>query len=229
MSKIVLTNFKREEIMAQKAARKPKVRNLYPHCLIEKTLKSEPAQKAYKRYYDITATELFKLAFNVRILATEEIANEYNEYVQSEIDAVLEVFKNEKNRLHKLMKKNGILPGMTFPKAITVQAKVSSPSAAKLLSVICELDGVVEAYTSLWVHGVINDKQYSDGTLAYRQRVIKMTGRLRSKWYDFRKGMEKNGVTPADTDLAQEEDTNAVATDQDTTVDDTPEKLAVNK
>ncbi len=178
-----------EQRNRQKAKQKAE-HNTQPHCLIEKELTTEPAKKTYRRYFDVTADALFRLSFNVRIYASPEKADELEALVQSNIDTVAKDFAAERSRLKKLMKDNGISASVSFPHSTKVQAKVSSPSAGKLLGVISELDALVGDITNLWLHGILDNRQYTQGIYKCQRQAVKMTGRLRQLWFDTRKLMQ---------------------------------------
>jgi len=170
-------------------AQRKKVRNSFPSCVVEKKLLSDPAQTLYRRSYDITAEALFRLSFNVTIFAEDEKAKQLEDLVNSNIDTVATSIKEERARIQKLMKDNGVSGDVDFPSPSIVKVKITSPAAGKLLGVISEFDALMGDITNLWLHGVLDNKQYTRGFYALRQQINKMMGRLRQFWFDARKEM----------------------------------------
>ncbi len=206
--------------MAEKKTKQKAALNTQPHCQIERELFSEPAKKTFRRYFDVTADALFRLSFNVRIYADSETADKLEALVQSNIDAVAKDFAEERGRLKKLMKDNGISASVSFPHSTKVQAKVSSPSAGKLLGVITELDGLVGDITNLWLHGILDNRQYTQGIYKCQRQAVKMTGRVRQLWFDARKRMQVNDDSRAEDNSVLE---------KTETLFDSPAKAPVKK
>lgn len=191
--------------------------NSFPSCVIKKELSSEPAKNAYRRSYNITAEALFRLSFNVTIFADNETARALEDKVNNDLDTVAESIKEERTRLKKLMKDNGVSGDIDFPSPQEVSAQITSPAASKLFGVISELDALAGEMTILWVHGVLDNWQYTQGLNIYKRQTLKMMGRLRNFWYEARKGIQTSNKK-----IEREESQEAVSEE---IISETPAKL----
>lgn len=189
--------------------------NNFPSHQIEKVLLSEPAKKAYRRSFDVTAEALFRLSFNVTINADDTHAKELEELVASNIAASATAIADERKRIKKMMKDNGVSGTVNFPSAMNVKVNITSPSAGDLLGVLCELDALVVDITNLWLHGVLDNRQYTQGLYINQRLVIKMMGRLRQLWFDARKRMHAS-----DEDLKGSEATASIEKSVDVKAED---------
>ena len=82
----------------------------------------------------------------------------------------------EAARLAALREANGIsaAPRYTAPREVTVH--VSSPQLAQYTALIQELDALMIAMDTLWLAGVLSNKQRANGSYEWRTRLLR-TGR----------------------------------------------------
>jgi hypothetical protein len=84
--------------------------------------------------------------------------------------------RTEAARLAALRDANGIsvAPRYTAPREVTVH--VSSPQLAQYTALIQELDALMIAMDTLWLAGVLSNKQRANGSYEWRTRLLR-TGR----------------------------------------------------
>lgn len=163
--------------------------NSQPHTLVEKTLNTDAAKNAMRRYFDHTAEALFRIAFTVRVYLGDDTGDEVDKFVNEEMAKTITSVSDARKRMKKLLSDNGVTQETVFPAPQKFSVKVTSPAAASLLGLLSELDLLVVDLTSLWQHQVLDNKQYRDATYHYQRQVLKMMGRIRDRWFKERKKM----------------------------------------
>lgn len=175
-----------EEKMA-KQPNQPQIRSQVSTSVIHRnlTLGSDPAQKAYKRSFERTANAIYRVETALPIIAGAEAADEAAKVISELIEATRSELDEEIGRMDKLLEDHGLsLDGHQFSDPKTYQAPIASPSIPPYLALIEMLDKIAARVDILWLGGVLNNKQRSDGLYRPRQKVIGLGSRII--------GMERN-------------------------------------
>ena len=140
------------------------------------TIQSNHAQRLLDRGFLLVVRALYGIDVVLRILGDDAEMDQVEGIVGSLIGALAAELRAEHGRLAQLREANGIsaTPRYTNPRKITVH--ISSPQLAQYTALIEELDRLMIAMDTLWLTGVLTNKQRADGAYQWRIRVLR-TGR----------------------------------------------------
>jgi hypothetical protein len=139
-------------------------------------IQSNHAQRLLDRGFLLVVRALYGIDVVRRIIGDDEEMDQVEEIVGKLITELAEELRAEHGRLAQLREANGIstTPRYTNPKQITVH--ISSPQLAQYTALIEELDRLMMIMDTLWLTGVLTNKQRADGAYQWRTRVLR-TGR----------------------------------------------------
>jgi hypothetical protein len=139
-------------------------------------IQSNHAQRLLDRGFLLVVRALYGIDVVLRIIGDDEEMDQVEEIVGKLITELAEELRTEHARLAQLRETNGIsaMPRYTNPKQITVH--ISSPQLAQYTALIEELDRLMTVMDTLWLTGVLTNKQRADGAYQWRTRVLR-TGR----------------------------------------------------
>jgi len=139
-------------------------------------IQSNHAQRLLDRGFLLVVRALYGIDVVLRIIGDDEEMDQVEEIVGKLITELAEELRAEHGRLAQLRESNGIstTPRYTNPKQITVH--ISSPQLAQYTALIEELDRLMTVMDTLWLTGVLTNKQRADGAYQWRTRVLR-TGR----------------------------------------------------
>ena len=145
------------------------------------TLKSFHAQQVYRRAFEIGNEALFTLSVILRAIADESECVKVDEIVTAKIIELQTAISEERSRLEKLADNYGIqATGLSYSSPQTIAVKVTSPRAVTWLTVIRDLDRLVELFDVLWLSHVIKDGEHSKGIFNSKRKVWRFANDLRT-------------------------------------------------
>lgn len=136
-------------------------------------IQSHHAQRLLDRGFLLVVPALYGIDVVLRIIGDDEEMDQVEEIVGSLIGELAEELRAEHARLAQLREANGIsaTPRYTNPKQITVH--ISSPQLAQYTALVEELDRLMTVMDTLWLTGVLTNKQRADGAYQWRPRVLR--------------------------------------------------------
>jgi len=136
-------------------------------------IQSNHAQRLLDRGFLLVVRALYGIDVVLRIIGDDEEMDQVEEIVGSLIGELAEELRAEHARLAQLREANGIsaTPRYTNPKQITVH--ISSPQLAQYTALIEELDRLMTVMDTLWLTGVLTNKQRADGAYQWRTRILR--------------------------------------------------------
>jgi len=139
-------------------------------------IQSNHPQRLLDRGFLLVVRALYGIDVVLRIIGDDEEMDQVEEIVGNLIAELAEVLRAEHARRVQLRETNGIsaTPRYTNPKQITVH--ISSPQLAQYTALIEEIDRLMTVMDTLWLTGVLTNKQRADGAYQWRTRVLH-TGR----------------------------------------------------
>ena len=144
-------------------------------------LKSFHAQQVYRRAFEIGNEALFTLSVILRAITDESECVKVDEIVTAKIIELQTSISEERIRLEKLADSYGIqATGLTYSAPQTIAVKVTSPRAVTWLTVIRDLDRLVELFDVLWLSHVIKDGEHSKGIFNSKRKVWRFANDLRT-------------------------------------------------
>jgi hypothetical protein len=136
-------------------------------------IQSHHAQRLLDRGFLLVVRALYGIDVVLRIIGDDEEMDQVEEIVGRLIGELAEELRAEHARLEQLREANGIsaTPRYTNPKQITVH--ISSPQLAQYTALIEELDRLMTVMDTLWLTGVLTNRQRADGAYQWRTRVLR--------------------------------------------------------
>lgn len=155
------------------APRRPYSRPVFDQTI---TIHSDHAQRLLDRGFLLVVRALYGIDVVLRILGDDAEMDQVEDVVSQLIAEAASGLRAEAARLAALRDANGIsvAPRYTAPREVTVH--VSSPQLAQYTALIQELDALMIAMDTLWLAGVLSNKQRANGSYEWRTRLLR-TGR----------------------------------------------------
>jgi hypothetical protein len=192
-------------------ARRPYSRPVFDQTI---TIHSNHAQRLLDRGFLLVVRALYGIDVVLRIIGDDEEMDQVEEIVGRRIGELAAELRAEHARLAQLREANGIsaTPRYTNPRRITVH--ISSPQLAQYTALIEELDRLMTAMDTLWLTGVLTNKQRADGAYQWRhpgaaggREIIEIERRARASAEKRGKGEELEGVDDARCSLIRSQQT----------------------
>lgn len=168
---------------AQAAARRQRTRKQYsmPFVTNTLTLKSLHAQQAFDRGFQICQEAIYTLSVILRVIAPEEQAIQVEEAVDRELASVAKDIKTELDRLATYAETNGVeFAGVQYSLPREVTPQITSPRSVQYLNLLRSLDTLVERIDTLWLAGIVKDKERSQVIFNWKRRILRLSGTIRN-------------------------------------------------
>jgi hypothetical protein len=137
------------------------------------TIRSHHAQRLLDRGFLLVVRALYGIDVVLRIIGDDAEMDQVETIVGERIGALAAELQAEHARLAQLRDANGITatPRYTNPRQVTVH--ISSPQLAQYTALIEELDRLMIVMDTLWLTGVLTNKQRAQGAYEWRLRVLR--------------------------------------------------------
>lgn len=141
-------------------------------------LNSLQAQYVMGRSFDRVSISLFSIDVILRIIGEQAEVDHVEGIIQGHITTVSDDIDKAIAQLNKLMVDNDIdsMPEYTSP--VDYELEISSPQVALFASLIRKLDTLMARFDTLWLNSVLTNKQRSDASYQWRQRLVNVAGRI---------------------------------------------------
>jgi len=178
----------------------------------EITIHSEHAQRLLDRGFLLVVRALYGIDVVLRIIGDDEEMDQVEELVSEMIQKLQQELADEHARLKELAKSSGCTdqPRYTNPRTMTVH--ISSPQLAQYTTLITALDALMIEMDSLWLVGVLTNKQRADGAYEWRSKlfgvgreIINLERRARASAERKGKGEEVEAATRESDDTLAED------------------------
>jgi len=169
------------------------------------TIRSHHAQRLLDRGFLLVVRALYGIDVVLRIIGDDAEMDQVEAIVGQRIKELADELRAEHGRLAQLRDTHGITatPRYTNPRQMTVH--ISSPQLAQYTALIEELDRLMIVMDTLWLTGVLTNKQRAQGAYAWRLRVLRagraiidLERRARASAQARGKGEELAGVDSAE-------------------------------
>lgn len=141
-------------------------------------LNSTSARKVYDRVFERVDGAFFGVAVLARITLGEDGATYVEEIADADMASAAKDIADERARLQILADENAVTITVRYTKPATLEAKISAPRTSKFLALIRDLDALIAAIDALWLAGVVNDKQHSQGIYLWQRRVLRAASQV---------------------------------------------------
>ena len=153
----------------------------HPFFLQKVQLHSFHAQQVFDRGFDVYATAVFSLSVVLRIIGTDEQAQEIEAVVDERLNKLFEDLHTDLARLSKLAENNGIeFQGVDYSNPQLIEARITSPRAVRYIGLIREFDDLVTKLDTLWLSGIVPDGNYSRSLYEWKRRILRLAVSIRS-------------------------------------------------
>lgn len=133
---------------------------------------SDHAQRLLERGFHRVVRALYGIEVVLRILGEEGEMDAIEQIVSERIDACAAELRAERARLEKLCADHGVTERARYTHPEEVRVRISSPQVAQYAALIRELDELMMAMDTLWLTGVLSNKQRADAAFTWRRRVL---------------------------------------------------------
>jgi hypothetical protein len=159
------------------------------------TIHSNHAQRVLDRDFQLVVRALYGIDVVLRILGDDEEMDQVEEIVSGLIGELAAALRAEMARLAELRESNAIsaTPRYTNPREVSVH--ISSPQLAQYTALVEELDRLMIAMDTLWLTGVLTNKQRARGAYDWRTRLLRTGRRIIEIERRARASAEKRGKT----------------------------------
>jgi len=159
------------------------------------TIHSNHAQRVLDRDFQLVVRALYGIDVVLRILGDDEEMDQVEEIVSGLIGELAAALRAEMARLAQLRESNAIsaTPRYTNPREVSVH--ISSPQLAQYTALVEELDRLMIAMDTLWLTGVLTNKQRARGAYDWRTRLLRTGRRIIEIERRARASAEKRGKT----------------------------------
>jgi hypothetical protein len=137
------------------------------------TIRSHHAQRLLERGFLLVVRALYGIDVVLRIIGDDAEMDQVEAIVGQRIAELAAELRAEHARLAALRDAHGITatPRYTNPRQMTVH--VSSPQLAQYTALIEELDRLMIVMDTLWLTGILTNKQRAQGAYDWRLRVLR--------------------------------------------------------
>ena len=141
-------------------------------------LQSEQAQQVYEREFRRVVEALYAIDVILRIIGDSKEADSVECMVSEMIGECTEEIKSEQPRFDKLREDNGITVTPRYTHPGQVQIRIVSPQATQFAALLRNMDALMISLDTLWLCGVMGNKQRGNGVYQWQQRLLRLGRRI---------------------------------------------------
>ena len=169
------------------------------------TVQSLQGQKIVRKSFEYVERSLFRLGVILRIIGEQDEIDSVNEIINKFQVEVKEGFQSDDAKLTALLNGFGIGDGGTvdedalceFTAPATYSIEVSSPQLSKFISLLADLDKIIQKTDTLWLMGHFNDKQRMVANYESERRLFRFAGKIigmerRARFAAYAKGKKQD-------------------------------------
>lgn len=188
---------------AQAQAQQPNSRAVFKENI---TFRSLQAHHVMDRCFDKLNRSLFSISVILQITCNEDKIDQINEVIDGYFSEVEKDLSIQVEQMKKILDDNGVetLAGYTKPRIFELE--IYSPRMKKFLMLVNSLDELIRLIDTVWFAAELTDKQKKVAGIQWRQRLIKLSGRVinierraRNDAANQGKNEEVEAAAPSDT------------------------------
>ena len=181
------------------------------------TFSSLQAHHVMHRCFEKLNRSLFSISVILQITCDEDMIDQINDVINGYFSEVEKDLRLQVDQMKKILDDNGVetLAGYTEPRVFDL--KIYSPRMNKFLTLVKSLDELMRLIDTVWYAAELTDKQKKVAGIQWRQRLIKLSGRVinierraRSDAANQGKIEEVEAAAPSDTSETDEEVLSAI-------------------
>ena len=157
------------------------------------TLNTLQAQRVMERVFERAAASLYRIDVILRIIGSEEQAQQVEEMIHGFIDEVSNTLIDAAKQTATVLEANGIsdLPSYSAPTETSV--RIVSPHVSQFLGLVRKLDKLVMEIDALWISQIVANKERNEAVYRWQQKVIGLGSRIIGIERNARKAAKNQG------------------------------------
>lgn len=170
-------------------------------------LNSLQAQKVITRSFEKLAESLFTISVILRAVGEREHVDEAENLINGHFEAVTADLNEKLEQLRELVQQNGIAVSPDYTNAVVFSIEINTPHLGRFAGLVTQLDELITLIDALWLNAVFDSRQASNAKYEWRQRLIRVAGkiigmakRVRTEAYQNGKQEIVDKVAPATSD-----------------------------
>ena len=183
------------------------------------TLQSEYAQRPLRSNFYVMVSALYAIDVIMRITGDEAVLDQVEAIVERILDTLAAELRAETARLDALMETHGTRLTVRYESPLSMTVHVSSPQLAKYTRLIEDFDRLMIVMDTLWLGGVLSNKQRAVGAHAWRvklmdvgREIVQLANRARAS---VRRSGSEADIQAIDQALADQQGELALLEDDD--------------
>lgn len=146
-----------------------------PYFVQQMPLQSFHAQQVFKRGFDIYTRSVYSISVVLRAVVDEENVRVVEGIIDEKLNSAHEDLRREIDQLEKVAEDNGVTLGKVgYSNPGIVDVKISSHRSARYANIIREFDKLIASLDTLWLSGMIPDREYSQRVYEWKRRLLKI-------------------------------------------------------
>ena len=199
---------------AQTQTQQPNSRAVFTESI---TFSSLQAHHVMHRCFEKLNRSLFSISVILQITCDEDMIDQINGVINGYFSEVEKDLGLQVDQMKKILDDNGVetLAGYTEPRVYDLE--IYSPRMKKFLTLVTSLDKLMRLIDTVWYAAELTDKQKKVAGIQWRQRLIKLSGRVisierRARIEAATQGKieEVEAAAPSDTSETDEEVLSAI-------------------
>ena len=157
------------------------VKSPYSRAIMHRTisLNSTQAHHVMNRSFNKLKRSLFSLSVIMPIISDdEEEVETIDAYISEQFAIVESELAAEVGRFGKLIEDNGIDERAEYSSPVNFEVVLDTPKAGAFLRMVSDMDQLMALIDTAWLCGELDNKQKKNATFSWRQRLIKLAGRI---------------------------------------------------
>lgn len=135
-------------------------------------------QKVHARSFEATQAALYRSDVIMRIIASEEEADQLEEVIHSMMSDIEKGLTGELNDQMKLLESHGINEMPTYESPKHLEVRITSPHVARYLQLVVLFDEYIKLTDALWLNGVLSNGERNRQSYAWQKRLTRFSSKL---------------------------------------------------
>ena len=141
-------------------------------------LRSEHAQRVMLREFPRVVNALYTIDVILQVIVEPEESDRIESLVAAMISRTVEEITIELARFSQLKVDHGITDTPRYTHPGTLNVRIVSPQVAQFVALVNCLDDLMVCLDSLWLSGVLSNRQRADGVHLWQQTILRLGRRI---------------------------------------------------
>lgn len=141
-------------------------------------LNSLQAQKVMTRSFEKLAESLFTISVILRAVGERDHVDEAENLINGHFEAVTVDLNEKLEQLRELVQQNGISVSPDYTNTVVFSIEINTPHLGRFAGLVTQLDELITLIDALWLNAVFDSRQASNAKYEWRQRLIRVAGKI---------------------------------------------------